>query len=161
MQPQMFQPDENGIYATVGVSAPRSWVAIMIHLMLGAILIYTALAAQPALHWQIFLLVFGADMLWQAERLRRTQKRSILLTETELRDSDGQILATLEDIEKIERGAFAFKPSHGFTVVTKTKQKWSRAPGLWWRFGRRLGIGGVTQAGQAKFMAEQLAQRIG
>jgi len=35
---------------------------------------------------------------------------------------------------------------------------WS--PGMWWRMGRRVGIGGTVAAGPAKFMAEQIALRI-
>jgi hypothetical protein len=66
----------------------------------------------------------------------------------------------MDGIRSVERGAFAFKPSHGFTLVMKEKQPRAWAPGLWWRLGRRVGVGGVTSAGQTKFMAEQIALRI-
>jgi hypothetical protein len=33
-------------------------------------------------------------------------------------------------------------------------------PGLWWRMGRRVGIGGVTSAAQTKAMAEIIAAMI-
>jgi hypothetical protein len=52
------------------------------------------------------------------------------------------------------------KPSNGFTVVMETKQPRAWAPGLWWRVGRRVGVGGVTGASQTKFMAEQIALRL-
>lgn len=156
----MFQPDENGIYATVAASPPRRIFAYCMLFVLGALLIYVALAQPPALHWLIFLLAFGGCMLLQAERLRRATMLSIELTETEVRDSEGTVLARLDDIRSVERGSFAFKPSNGFTLVMKTKMPRAWAPGLWWRIGRRVGVGGVTSAGQTKFMAETIAFRI-
>jgi hypothetical protein len=84
----------------------------------------------------------------------------IELTETEIRTSNGEVLARMDEILAVDRGAFAFKPSNGFTLKLNTKKPRAWAPGLWWRFGRRVGVGGVTSAGQAKFMAEQIALRI-
>ncbi len=156
----MFQPDENGIYATVEASQPRRIFAYGVLFSLGALLIYITLAQPPALHWLIFMLAFGISMLWQAERLRRASMMIIELTETEVRDSAGTVLAHMDDIRSVERGSFAFKPSNGFTLVMKTKKPRAWAPGLWWRVGRRVGVGGVTSAGQSRFMAEQIAFRI-
>ncbi|MEO0931422.1 MAG: hypothetical protein AAFY14_12360, partial [Pseudomonadota bacterium] len=97
---------------------------------------------------------------WLAERLRRATLLRIELTATDIRDSSGMVLATMDDIIGVDRGIFAFKPSNGFTLVMKNKKPRSWAPGLWWRLGRRVGVGGVTSAGQAKFMAEQIAFRL-
>ena len=156
----MFEPDENGNYATVQVSQPRRFMAYGMQFLLGALLIYTTLSFPPAVPWMIFMLGFGVLMLWQAERLRRATTMMIYLTETDVRDSAGTILASIDDVSSVERGAFALKPSHGFTMVMKSKKPRAWAPGLWWRFGRRVGIGGVTNSGQTKFMAEQIALRI-
>jgi hypothetical protein len=60
----------------------------------------------------------------------------------------------------VERGAFALKPSNGFTLVMKHKSPRAWAPGIWWRTGYRVGVGGVTAAGQSRFMAEQIALMI-
>ncbi len=156
----MFEPDENGHYATVQVSPVRRLMAYGMQLFLGALLIYTTLSFPPSVPWMIFMLGFGVLMLWQAERLRRATTMMIFLTETDLRDSSGTILASIDDVHSVERGAFALKPSHGFTLVMKTKKPRAWAPGLWWRLGRRVGVGGVTNSGQAKFMAEQIALRV-
>jgi hypothetical protein len=65
----------------------------------------------------------------------------------------------------VERGAFAFKPSNGFLVRLDKPLGRGWAPGLWWRLGRLLGVGGVTSASQSKAMAEilslELARRAG
>ena len=82
------------------------------------------------------------------------------MTDEAISDSNGLVLARIEDILAVDRGAFAMKPSNGFTLKLKTKQPRGWAPGLWWRLGNRVGVGGATAAGQSKFMAEQIALRI-
>ncbi len=156
----MFQPDKDGIYATVHASQPRRLFGYGVLFILGAIVLYTALSHPPALHWMIFMLGFGGAMLWLAERLRRATTMVITLTKDDLRDSSGTVLARLEDVRSVERGAFALKPSNGFTLVMKDRSARAWAPGLWWRMGRRVGVGGVTAAGQSRFMAEQIALQI-
>ncbi|MEL6838729.1 MAG: hypothetical protein AAFP85_05520 [Pseudomonadota bacterium] len=156
----MFQPDENGVYAVVQASPLRRVFAYGVLLALGVLVLYTALTRPPALGWLVFMLVFGIATLWLAERLRRATLLRIELTATDIRDSSGMVLATMDDIIGVDRGIFAFKPSNGFTLVMKNKKPRSWAPGLWWRLGRRVGVGGVTSAGQAKFMAEQIAFRL-
>ncbi|MEO1610627.1 MAG: hypothetical protein AAFR90_15140 [Pseudomonadota bacterium] len=156
----MFEPDENGNYATVQVSQARRFLAYGMQFLLGALLIYTTLSFPPAVPWMLFMLGFGVFMLWQAERLRRATSMMIFLTANDVRDSSGAVLATISEVESVERSAFALKPSHGFTMVLKDKKPRAWAPGLWWRIGRRVGVGGVTNSGQAKFMAEQIALRI-
>ena len=153
----MFQPDKDGIYATVQASQGRRFFGYGVLFALGALVIYTTLAYPPAFGWMVFMLVFGVSMLWLAERLRRATTMQITLTADELRDSSGTVLARLEDVLSVNRGAFALKPSNGFTLVMKQKSARSWAPGLWWRMGRRVGVGSVTAAGQSRFMAEQVA----
>ncbi|WP_342068521.1 hypothetical protein [Yoonia algicola] len=156
----MFQADKDGVYAVVQASPPRRIFAYGVQFGLGALVIYTTLVQPPAVHWMIFMLVFGVLMLWQAERLRRATHLMIELTDTELRDSAGTVLARIDEIRSVERGVFAFKPSNGFTLVLNNKKPRAWLPGLWWRLGRRVGVGGVTNAGQSKFMAERISMMI-
>lgn len=156
----MFQPDEDGVFAQVQASPSRRVFAYAVQAALGFLILYTTLVQPPALHWMIFMLVFGVAMLWQAERMRRATTRTIFLTEDALRDSTGQILARIDEIQSVERGTFAFKPSNGFTLVLDSKKPRAWAPGLWWRLGRRVGVGGVTNAGQSKFMAERISMML-
>ncbi|MDX8354393.1 hypothetical protein [Cognatiyoonia sp. IB215182] len=156
----MFQPDENGVYASVHASPARRIFAYAVLFALGILVLYTALAHPPSIGWLVFLLAFGIGALWLAERLRRATLLRIDLTATDIRDSAGTVLATMDEIRAVDRGVFAFKPSNGFTLVMDTKMPRGWAPGLWWRLGRRVGVGGVTSAGQAKFMAEQIAFRL-
>lgn len=156
----MFQPDEDGIYAQLDASPARRVFAYGVQFGLGALVVYVTLVQPPALPWMIAMLIFGVTMLWQAERLRRSTLVTVMLTATELRDSTGAVLASIDQIRSVERGTFAFKPSNGFTLVLDSKMPRAWLPGIWWRLGRRVGVGGVTNAGQAKFMAERINMMI-
>ena len=58
------------------------------------------------------------------------------------------------NIASVDRGAFAFKPSNGFTVRLKSPAPRAWLPGLWWRLGRRVGVGGATPGKAARDMAD-------
>ncbi|MFC3616040.1 hypothetical protein ACFORG_20000 [Lutimaribacter marinistellae] len=148
------------VLATVEASAPRRWLGVGMLVLMGALLIYVAFATPPALAFQVFLLIVGGLSLWLAQRMMQATAHRIELTETELRSSTGEVIAKVEDVEAMDRGVFAFKPSNGFLIRTRTPAANAWHPGLWWRMGRRIGIGGVTPGGQAKFMSEALAALV-
>lgn len=148
------------VLATIEASAPRR---VMGTLMLGAtgcILVYMAFAAPPSPAWLLFLLVVGAGALWLAVRMWQATTHRIELTAQELRCSDGQVIARVEEIEAIDRGFFAFKPSNGFLIRTRAAGTRCWLPGLWWRAGRRIGVGGVTPGQQGKVMSDILAAML-
>ena len=151
------------ILAIVETSSVRRWMGVIMLAGLGGLLLYMALAAPPDLIWQVVLIGAGLLGLWMAERMRRATEHRIELTAHELRSSEGQRIALISDIVSIDRGVLAFKPSNGFLVRVSVPGSRIWRPGLWWRFGSRIGIGGVTSAGQAKAMSDiigvLLAQR--
>ncbi|AVO39554.1 hypothetical protein [Pukyongiella litopenaei] len=148
------------VLAEVGVSAPRRWLGVAMLTVIGGLVIYVALATPPAPGWQAFLIATGLAALWVAERMRRATGSRIELTMTELRETGGETIALVAEIEAVDRGFFALKPSNGFLL--RTRQPGSRRwrPGLWWRMGRRVGVGGVTPARQTKMMSEMLAAML-
>jgi hypothetical protein len=156
----MFQADQDGVYAVVAASPMRRVGACAVLYLLGALVIYIAVLPPLKMFFTPFLMGLGGAILWVGERLRRATRAQIILTEDALRDSDGYLIAELSQVIAVDRGAFAMKPSNGFTLKLTQKQPHIWAPGLWWRLGRRVGVGGVTSAGQSKFMAEQIALRI-
>ncbi len=127
---------------------------------LALVLIYTALVSAPSAGWEVFLLAAGAACLWMVIRMQRATRHRIELTDHELRDSSGKRLALVADIVRVESGVTAFRPSNGFVVRTARPAARAWMPGLWWRVGRRVGIGGVTPGAQTKFMSNQLALRL-
>lgn len=151
--------DPDQILATISPSAPRRIMGIVVLATLGTALLYLALAKPPGeLHWQVFLLVLGATTMFLADAMRRATAVSLELTPEVLRETSGRIVARVANIDAVERGAFAIKPSNGFLLrllEPETGNAW--APGLWWRLGRRVGVGGITSAAEAKNVAEILA----
>ena len=145
------------ILATARAATGRRALGMGALMLLGGMMIYVALAGSPEPVWRVFLLVMGLGALWMADAMRRATAGQIELTGTVLRDSDGTVIATLDEIEAIDRGFFAFKPSNGFLLRTRAPGPRTWRPGLWWRAGRRIGVGGMTPGHQTKYMSEIIA----
>ncbi|MES0861688.1 hypothetical protein ABLN87_04960 [Ruegeria sp. SCPT10] len=148
---------QDEVLATIEASAPRRWIGVLMLGTVGVLVLYVALSTPPELVWQVFLIVVGGAALWLAFSVWQATQDRIELTRTELRTGAGRLIALVDEIEAVDRGVFAFKPSNGFLVRTRAKTSNSWAPGLWWRLGRRVGVGGMTAASEAKFMSEILS----
>ncbi len=146
--------------ATLSASAGRRFLAVTILACLGATLIYLPMRNPTSALWTLLLIAVGAGSLFMADRLRRATAVRLILTETDLREENGRILTTLDQVEKVERGSFAMKPANGFSLVLRDPAPRAWAPGLWWRSGRRLGVGGVVSAPPARLIAEQIASYL-
>ncbi len=149
--------DENEVLATVSASTGRRVLGLGALGLLGVMMIYIALDRSPAVGWQVFFVGIGLGAIWLADAMRRATASKIELTPLVLRDADGTVIARVADIQGMDRGFFAFKPSNGFLLKTATPGSRQWRPGLWWRTGRRIGIGGMTPGSQTKYMSEILA----
>ncbi|MDV7143114.1 hypothetical protein R3X27_10505 [Tropicimonas sp. TH_r6] len=160
MTEQSIDPDR--ILATISPSAPRRMMGIIVLCTLGVAVLYLAIAKPPAeLHWRVFLLILGAGTLYLSESLRRNTEHGLELTSEVLRESGGRVVARVDSIIRVERGTFAVKPSNGFLLQLSEPEAGNRwAPGLYWRLGRRIGVGGITAAHETKAVAEILAALI-
>ncbi|WP_299368316.1 hypothetical protein [uncultured Tateyamaria sp.] len=152
--------DPTRVLATITASPGRRILGIGSLWVLSLLVIYVAIVQPPAMGWQLFLFALGGGSIWIAEQMRRATALSLELTMQELRDSSGEVLAKADDIHSIDRGMFAFKPSNGFLLRLSTPAARTWRPGLWWRMGRRVGVGGMTPGHQAKFMAEMISAMI-
>ncbi|MFY0597488.1 MAG: hypothetical protein JXQ85_13735 [Cognatishimia sp.] len=145
------------VITVIEASPIRRVLAIAMMMFLGGLLVYVAMTTPAELHWKAFLLLLGGLSLWLAERMNKATQTHLVLTKSGLSDSNGEVLAAFEDIQMVSRGMLAFKPSNGFTLNLKSKKSPARwRPGLWWRFGSRVGIGGVTAASQSKPAAQMI-----
>lgn len=156
----MFHPDDSGVYARAAASPGRRWLGVGMQYLLGLLVLYVLLMQPPAPVWAVLMAAVGIGALVLAERMRRATTRGLELRAETLCDDTGQVIARVEDVVAVERGVFAFKPSNGFVLVMKAKGGRAWAPGLWWRAGRRVGIGGVLPQAETKFMAEVIATWI-
>lgn len=148
------------VLVTVEASGLRRVMGVTMLAVVGVALLSVAVSNPPSLAWLVFLLVVGLGALWLAVRMWQGTQYKIELTEEVLRCTDGTVIAQVADIEAIDRGFFAFKPSNGFLIRTATPGARVWLPGLWWRAGRRIGIGGVTPGSQSKTMSEILSAMI-
>jgi hypothetical protein len=82
------------------------------------------------------------------------------LTREELREEGGRVLARIDEITTVDRGFFAFKPAAGFRLSLAERRPTVYAPGLWWRRGRMVMVGGVTSGAQSKAVADLISIRI-
>jgi len=149
------------VLAELHASGPRRVFGVTIIGALAALLLYLSLWHPPAsMLWRIFLLFFGGLAVFGAMRLWQDTMIVLELTPTVLREKGGRVLAPVVDVRDVARGALALKPSNGFSVSLTKSHGFAWAPGLWWRFGKQVGVGGVTSSQEARYMAEQLAALV-
>jgi hypothetical protein len=149
------------ILARLEPSLGRRWFGVISLTVIGLVLLYVALARPPeGIAARILLLLFALLLLWQAQWNLRVTKTGLYLTEAGLFDGDDNLICAVSNMLEVDRGLFAFRPANGFLVRLAEPEKKGWAPGLYWRFGRRLGVGGATQASQAKNMADMIAVMI-
>ena len=157
----MQNPQDNEILATVMPSPARRVVGVAMLVLLGGLLIYLAfITPSESILWRLVFLIFGGLALWVAGKMRKATANGVVLTRDGLFSTDGKMLLAIGDMHAVVRGTFALKPSNGFSVIANTRLTRGWAPGVWWRYGKRMGVGGVTAASQAKFMAEILAAKL-
>lgn len=149
--------DPDAVLATISASPGRRFLGIGSLYILSLLVIYVAFAHPPAFGWQIFLLALGGGSIWIAEQMRRATAVTLELTREELRDTNGTVLARMDEVTGLDRGMFAFKPSNGFLLRLNKSKPRAWRPGLWWSLWSRVGVGGMTPAHQAKYMAEVIA----
>ena len=149
----------------VGISGGRRAFAVATLVCLGLLLLAMAAVAPPAsLPLLGFLIVAALAALALAVRLHAATAAGLVYADGVLRERGGRgrVIARLEDIEGVDRGTFAFKPSNGFLMTLRRGAPGAGAwaPGLWWRVGRRVGIGGVMRAAESRALAELLSLQV-
>lgn len=151
--------DEEEVVLEISPSPVRRWLAILALGLLGLLMIRLAFGEMPDL-WRLFFALLGAGILWAAYRLRLATMDGLVLTPAGLRTISGRTLVGVDNVARVDRGVLAFRPSNGFMVRLKRPGAAGWAPGLWWQVGRRLGVGGTLSGGQAKAMADLLADMV-
>ena len=138
-------------------SLGRRWFGAIALGALGVWMIWVTVSMPPE-GWFLKLLVplIGILFIWQAQWNLRVTKHGLYLTKQGLFDGQDQQVCALYNMAEVDRGVFAFKPSNGFLVRLHEPEPKSWAPGLYWRLGRRLGIGGATHPTQNKELAQAI-----
>ena len=115
-------------------------IVVLFVMTLGAAIDLMSRAMFPAL----MLALFAASIGWFGQALLFTKARAVIFEGDRLFDDSGVEICHLDDVAELEKGLHLFKPSSGFVLKLKTKQPAAWSPGLWWRIGHRVGVGGAT-----------------
>ncbi|MGR3549655.1 hypothetical protein [Pseudooceanicola sp.] len=146
--------------AEVSPSRGRQFFAVAVLLGMGALLLRMTFAGAGTSWLDGLVLAMSVVAFYAAWIMYRSTDRRILLTTEGLFLSDGCCLGAIDDIVSVDRGTFTFKPSNGFLVRMRNKGVFMWQPGLYWRMGRRIGVGGIAHAAQCKQMADMLSIRL-
>jgi len=149
------------ILADLSASPLRRVLAVTVVAGCGVALIWTGLGeGTSGLVAKLMMVACGGGLLMLADGIRRATARRLILTAEALCEEGGREVCALEDVIKPERGAFTSAPSNGLVLRLNRPMPAAWAPGLWWRVGRRVGLGGVTPASQARFLSDRIADCI-
>ncbi len=150
----------SGPLARLPASAPRRVLAGLILSALALLLLWIAVAVPAGAGWRLAMGAAGGLVgsalcaMWSGTR------GALELREEGLVLPNGRLLAAMAEIRGVDRGMFAMKPSNGFVLRLASARRPAWVPGLYWRFGRRLGVGGITEAGASRAMADILSIRL-
>ncbi len=132
-------------------------IVVLFVMTIGAAFDLIAEKPIPALVLALMAAVIG----WFGQALLFTKAKAVLLEDGRLFDDSGTEICHLDDVAEIEKGLHLFKPSSGFVLKLKEKQQTGWSPGLWWRIGHRVGVGGATPGRRAKAMADAIVMYQG
>jgi hypothetical protein len=151
----------DGLRHVLRPSPARRGFGLAVQTSLGVLLLWLAVAHPPeGWGWWAFLVALGGLTLATAWRGWRGGTLGLVLEEDGLRQEDGEWIAPLDNVAAVDRALFSFKPSNGFLIRLKEPMDRRWMPGMWWRIGRRVGIGGVTGGAETKVMADILTSMI-
>ena len=147
--------------ARITPSPARRVFATAVLAFLGLLLVGMAVAQPPSSTVLLIILVgLGVFSMVVAVRLYAATRRSLILTAHGLSDSEGVDVARMDEVVGIDHGLLAAKPSNGFVLRLARRQPRAWAPGLWWRFGRKVGVGGTISGVEGRYMADRIAELI-
>jgi len=136
--------------------ARRLFGVVILSLSALVMLNFAFAGATHSVAMKFTLFVMAVVFLWQAQANLRFGNASLILTREGLFDDKGTLICRLSNMTLIDRGWFSFKPSNGFLIRLREAEKWKWSPGIYWRIGRRLGVGGSISPSQTKEMSDKL-----
>lgn len=149
--------EQGEIIAELYPSRIRYWIGITGVTSLGVFLIFLVFSqAANSYASQVLLGAFGFGACYTAHKMYKNGLHGILLTKDGLFDTKGTAICTIDQIKAVDRSFFALRPSNGFSLTLHEPLDRVWVPGLWWRLGKRVGVGGLTSYSAGKSMADIL-----
>ena len=139
----------------------RRRLGIIVIGFLGITLIYKALKLEynNYLLEKIFFSILGSAIVYLAFRLANKTKRGIIFNKTGLYELDGVLICSLDEINEVDTSPYTFKPANGFIIKLKNSTKFGWSPGLWWKYNKRMTVGGMISK-QESVIASQLLKDL-
>lgn len=128
-----------------------------IAVMAGIAFLLLRAARDQGLVMQALMIAIALGAVALALAIWRGRSDSLEWTDAGLIDAAGQVVAARDRILKIDRNPLSLKPSNGFTLQMTDPQPRAWRPGLYWRVGQRVGVGGLTSPVAAKALADRIA----
>lgn len=154
-------PEEQGFASEIRRPEAMRWLVLVALVALAFICGGVAVVTIDRSPATMALMAVGAlGALAVAKALMFNRATRVIFDGARLADDTGVEICALDEIEKVERGFALFKPSSGFVLVLKAPRARGWAPGLWWRVGRRVGIGGATPSRAGRNMADAITAAL-
>lgn len=109
---------------------------------------------------RVVVVILGLLLAAAGWLMARNMKQTLVMNEHGLSDGRGTVICSLDQIVTVERGLSVLKPSNGFVVTIKDPMSSAWVPGVWWRYGRRIALGGLLPGGAMKVMAATLEHAV-
>ena len=152
--------DAGGEVARLDISLPRFVTGIGALAGLGGVVLWIAARGETGPVGAALFALAGLGALSLAVAVARAGRAGLVLTHEALVDTTGRVVCRIADIQAVERGVVALRPSNGFALRLRSPARAGWHPGLWWRVGRRVGIGGLTPTGQGRAAADLLGALV-
>ena len=118
--------------ARLKASPVRRGFGLFVMMLLGFLLLYlTATIDAGFVHKAVLGWRRGGCAVDGARHAKGHSGATLSCVASGLYFEDGRVLAAMDDILRVERGVFAFKPSNGFVVSLQNKTERAWIPGLY------------------------------
>ena len=142
---------------TVRYELPNHRVKLLAVTIFGLMLflIYTLLKTSVESGKALLFLIsiFLISTLWFKKFISQHPKVGFLLNQEGIFNLDNSIVCRIEDIETIDTSPYTFRSANGFIVFLRERSTFKIVPGLYWRLGNRISIGGLVSKAESKFLS--------
>lgn len=146
-----------GLVKTVSRPEPLRWFILI---AIAALVVVTASLAKKASTdsplTSLLTICFCLAMIWFGWSLYQARASVVTFDGERLYDDAGVEICAFDEIATVERGMALFKPSSGFVLTLREEKPRAWSPGLWWRIGKRVGVGGATPGRAGRDMADAI-----
>ncbi|MEE2775026.1 MAG: hypothetical protein VYE27_08945 [Pseudomonadota bacterium] len=126
--------------------------------LLGLILIINSFSLDKAAN--LFFFCIGLTIILISYRIYQNRDKGFIITPCGIFEKNGRLICNFNEIDKIDTSPFSFKATNGFVVKLKNKTTFDFSVGLWWKYNRRLSIGGMISKNESKYLSIVFQEKL-